>query len=65
VVDSVAAEVQFTDGISPYIGLGWASGFDKVKGFSFNGDIGLFASSDFVVFFDANCIDGQAISAGC
>lgn len=65
VVDSVEVEVQFTDGISPYIGLGWASGFDKVKGFSFNGDIGVFATSDFVVLFDANCIDGQVISAGC
>ena len=65
VVDSVEAEVQFTDGMSPYIGLGWASGFDKVKGFSFNGDIGVFATSDFVVLFDANCIDGQVISAGC
>ena len=65
VVDSVEVEVQFTDGISPYIGLGWASGFDKVKGFSFNGDIGVFATSDFVVLFDANCIDGQLISAGC
>jgi hypothetical protein len=65
VVDSVEAEVQFTDGMSPYIGLGWASGFDKIKGFSFNGDIGVFATSDFVVLFDANCIDGQAISAGC
>jgi hypothetical protein len=65
VVDSVEAEVRFTEGISPYIGLGWASGFDKVKGFSFNGDIGVFATSDFVVLFDANCIDGQAISAGC
>ena len=65
VVDSVEAEVQFTDGMSPYIGLGWASGFDKVKGFSFNGDIGLLATSNFVVLFDANCIEGQAISAGC
>lgn len=65
VVDSVEVDVQFTDGISPYIGLGWASGFDKVKGFSFNGDIGVFATSDFVVLFDANCIDGQLISAGC
>lgn len=65
VVDSVEIEVQFTDGISPYIGLGWASGFDKAKGFSFNGDIGVFATSDFVVLFDANCIDGQLISAGC
>lgn len=65
VVDSVEVEVQFTEGVSPYIGLGWASGFDKVKGFSFNGDIGVFATSNFVVLFDANCIDGQAISAGC
>jgi hypothetical protein len=65
VVDSVEAKVQFTEGVSPYIGLGWASGFDKVKGFSFNGDIGLLVASDFVVLFDANCIDGQASSAGC
>ena len=64
-VASVEAKVQFTEGVSPYIGLGWASGFDKVKGFSFNGDIGLLVASDFVVLFDANCIDGQAISAGC
>ncbi|MDB3926393.1 hypothetical protein N9356_04540, partial [Porticoccaceae bacterium] len=48
-VDSVEAKVQFTEGVSPYIGLGWASGFDKVKGFSFNGDIGLLVASDFVV----------------
>ncbi len=65
VVDSVEAEVQFTEGVSPYIGLGWASGFDKVKGFSFNGDIGLLVASDFIVLFDAICIDGQASSAGC
>ena len=65
VVDFVEAEVQFTDGMSPYIGLGWASGFDKIKGFSFNGDIGVFATSNFVVLFDANCIDGQVNSAGC
>ena len=64
-VDSVEAKVQFTEGVSPYIGLGWASGFDKVKGFSFNGDIGLLVASDFVVLFDANCIDGQTSSAGC
>jgi hypothetical protein len=65
VVDSVEAEVQLTEGVSPYIGLGWASVFDKVKGFSFNGDIGVFATSDFVVLFDANCIYGQAIFARC
>ena len=65
VVDSVEAEVQFTDGISPYFGFGWATGFDKVKGFSFNGDIGVFVTSDFVVLFDASCVKGQATSAGC
>jgi hypothetical protein len=65
VVDSVEVEVQFTKGVSPYIGLGWASGFDKVKGFSFNGDIGLLVASDFIVLFDANCIDGQASSEEC
>ena len=64
VVESVEAEVRFTEGISPYIGLGWSSGFDKVKGFSFNGDVGVFATSDFVVLFDANCIDAQTSSPG-
>jgi hypothetical protein len=65
VVDSVEVEVQFTDGISPYLGFGWATGFDKVNGFSFNGDIGVFAASDFVVLFDANCVEGQITSPGC
>lgn len=64
-VASVEAKVQFTEGVSPYIGLGWASGFDKVNGFSLNGDIGLLVASDFIVLFDANCIDGQASSVGC
>jgi hypothetical protein len=65
VVDSVEAEIQFTDGISPYLGFGWATGFDKVKGFSFNGDIGVFVTSDFVVLFDANCVKEQIFFAEC
>ena len=65
IVESTELEVQFTDGMSPYLGFGWATGFDKVSGFSFNGDIGVFAASDFVVLFDANCIKGQATPEGC
>lgn len=65
IVESTELEVQFTDGISPYVGFGWATGFDKVSGFSFNGDIGLFVTSDFIVLFDANCVKEQATSAGC
>jgi len=65
IVESTELEVQFTDGMSPYLGFGWATGFDKVSGFSFNGDIGVFAASDFVVLFDANCIKGQATTEGC
>jgi hypothetical protein len=65
IVESTELEVQFTDGISPYVGFGWATGFDKISGFSFNGDIGVFAASDFVVLFDANCTKGQETSADC
>lgn len=65
VLDSVVAEVQFTDGVSPYIGLGWATGFDKANGLSFNGDFGLLVATNFVVLFDANCIEGQVVSEGC
>ena len=57
--------IQFTDGISPYLGVGWASGFDKEKGFSFNGDFGVMATSDFLVLFDANCVAGQVFSTEC
>ena len=65
VVDSTELEIQFTDGMSPYFGIGWASGFDKEKGFSFNGDFGVMATSDFVVLFDANCVAGQIFSSEC
>jgi hypothetical protein len=65
IVESTELEVQFTDGLSPYVGFGWATGFDKVSGFSFNGDIGVFVTSDFVVLFDANCVKEQATTEGC
>ena len=65
IVESTELEVQFTDGLSPYVGFGWATGFDKVSGFSFNGDIGVFVTSDFVVLFDANCVKEPATTEGC
>ena len=45
--------------------MGWASGFDKEKGFSFNGDFGVMATSDFLVLFDASCVAGQVFSTEC
>jgi hypothetical protein len=65
VVDSTELSVQFTNGLSPYVGLGWASGFDKEKGFSFNGDIGVLGVSDFVILFDASCIGIHVDSEVC
>lgn len=65
VVSSTELDVQFTDGISPYLGIGWATGYDKEKGFSFNGDFGLVGISDFMIRFDANCVAGQILSDAC
>lgn len=65
VVESTELSVQFTNGLSPYVGLGWASGFDKEIGFSFNGDIGVLAASKFIVQFNANCFKNQELTAEC
>jgi hypothetical protein len=65
IVESTELQVQFTDGVSPYVGLGWATGFDKVKGFSFNGDIGVLGTSGFVILFDASCIGTRVDSNDC
>lgn len=65
IVDYTELKVQFTDGVSPYIGIGWATAFDKEKGFSFNGDIGLLLASDFFVQFDANCVADQILTTEC
>lgn len=65
IVESTELEIWFTDGVSPYFGMGWASGFGKSKGFSLNGDIGVMTTSDFVVMFDANCVAGKIFSSEC
>ena len=64
VVDSTELRVQLADGVSPYFGIGWASGFSQQKGFSFNGDIGFIFSSNIEVDFNAHCSD-KATSYQC
>jgi len=63
-VELTRLRVQFTDGISPYFGVGWATGFDREKGFSFNGDIGVFYTANFQVDFIAKCTS-YAAKAQC
>lgn len=57
IVESTELVMQLTNGVSPYFGFGWATGFDKEKGFSFNGDIGFFYATDFAINFSAECAD--------
>ena len=64
IVDSTELRVQLADGVSPYFGIGWASGFSQQKGFSFNGDIGFIFSSNFEVEFTTRCSD-KATSYQC
>lgn len=54
-IESISYKVQLTDGLSPYFGLGWASGFDKKKGWSFNGDLGYFFTAHYKVSLTVNC----------
>lgn len=55
VIESTELMLQLTDGISPYFGFGWATGFDNEKGFSINGDIGFYYAINFDITFSANC----------
>lgn len=64
VVDSTELIVQLTNGISPYIGIGWSTGFDRESGFSFSGDLGFYYAVDYAVNFSAHCSD-NATSFEC
>ena len=55
VLESTDLRLQLTDGVSPYFGFGWSSGFDNEKGFSVNGDIGFYYAVNFDIEFSANC----------
>ena len=56
-VDSTELVIQLTDGVSPYIGIGWSTGFDRQSGFSFSGDLGFYYAVDYAVNFSAHCSD--------
>jgi len=56
-VESTELTAQFTKGISPYVGIGWSTGFDNERGWSFNGDFGAFYLTDTEISFDAKCAD--------
>lgn len=57
VVDYTKYKLQLTNGVSPYLGIGWSTGFDKDKGFSFSGDLGFYYSVNFDARFTAKCSD--------
>ncbi|MGB2102543.1 MAG: hypothetical protein ACPHTF_02435 [Porticoccaceae bacterium] len=59
VIDSTDYQLQLTNGISPYFGIGWSTGFDRDKGFSFSGDLGFYYAADFDVNFSAACSDNS------
>ena len=54
-LESTDLRLQLNDGVSPYFGFGWSSGFDNEKGFSVNGDIGFYYAINFDIEFSANC----------
>ena len=58
VIDSTD-QLQLTNGISPYFGIGWSKGFDRGKGFSFSGDLGFYYAADFDVNFSAACSENS------
>lgn len=59
-VASTKLTAQLTKGISPYVGIGWSTGFDNEKGWSFNGDIGVFYLKNTMVSFSAKCASGAS-----
>jgi hypothetical protein len=57
VLESTDLRLQLTNGVSPYFGFGWSSGFDNEKDFSVNGDIGFYYAVNFDIEFSANCTE--------
>lgn len=58
--------LSIENSISPYLGFGWSTGFDKQKGWSFNGDFGVsyITGSHPYRGFSAKCA-GEASEANC
>lgn len=54
-IDSTALAVDLTNGVSPYFGIGWSTGFDRESGLSFSGDIGFYYAVNFALNFSVEC----------
>ena len=59
-VDSTELTMQLTNGVSPYFGIGWSTGFDRESGFSFSGDLGFYYAVDFALNFSAKCTENTS-----
>jgi hypothetical protein len=59
-VDSTELTMQLTNGVSPYFGVGWSTGFDRKSGFSFSGDLGFYYAVDFALNFSAKCTENAS-----
>ena len=59
-VDSTELTMQITNGVSPYFGVGWSTGFDRESGFSFSGDLGFYYAVDFALKFSAKCTENAS-----
>ena len=59
-VDSTKLTMQLTNGVSPYFGVGWSTGFDRKSGFSFSGDLGFYYAVDFALNFSAKCTENAS-----
>ena len=59
-VDSTELTMQLTNGVSPYFGIGWSTGFDRESGFSFSGDLGFYYAVDFALNFSAKCTENAS-----
>ena len=55
IVDSTELTMQLSNGVSPYFGVGWSTGFEQNSGFSFSGDLGFYYAVDFALNFSAEC----------
>jgi hypothetical protein len=64
IVDLTELTMQLTNGMSPYFGIGWSTGFDQNSGFSFSGDLGFYYAVDFALNFSAEC-KAEAAAVDC
>lgn len=59
-IDSTELTMQITNGVSPYFGIGWSTGFDRESGFPFSGDLGFYYAVDFALNFSAKCTENAS-----